>query len=91
MSVGDPDNLAESEMQPGAVWEYVQGDFDTLPDFAHLAPNATGLSENVSIDGESEISLFQQSANFRPDDTQALGDFGVRFSGFLKIPQDGTW
>ena len=94
---GRPQELApsvaadEAELVQGAVYEYLQGDFETLPDFAQITPNGTGLLPSISIDGESEMTLFQNGRNFRPDETQALGDFAVRFSGYLKVPQDGTW
>lgn len=86
-----PDANIEGELLQGAVFEYVQGDYETVPNFSHLVPNATGIAPLLSIDGESELALFQSGSNFRPDDSQALGDFGVRFTGYLKVPVDGTW
>ena len=86
-----PDASLEAELKQGVVFEYLQGDFDRIPHFSQLVPNATGTTTAISVDGESELALFQREPNFRPDDTQGLGDFACRFSGFLRIPMDGTW
>ncbi|KAI9021183.1 PA14 domain-containing protein [Hyaloraphidium curvatum] len=81
----------EAELRQGLVYEYIQGEFETLPNFSQIVPNATGVVSSIAIDGETELTQMQREPNFRPNELLALGDFAVRFSGFLKVPQDGTW
>ena len=61
---------------PGLAWEYWEGDFTVVPDFASLGePLARGVSENLDI-----------KAIERRDDAYA-----IRFDGFVEVPETGLY
>lgn len=71
--------LATTATKPGLRWELVDGNWFAL--FSHL--NLPAVMPAKAI-GETEKF---------PDVSMRVGDgpFGVRYSGFIKIPADGVW
>ncbi|KAJ3058554.1 hypothetical protein HK102_010443, partial [Quaeritorhiza haematococci] len=87
-----------AEWVPGVKFEYFQGQFDMLPDFLQLGdPTSTGIARNLSIDQFTELSLFDTERGKHSDfgatgaNIVEMGNFAVRFTGQLKVPQTGRW
>lgn len=59
----------------GLFFEYFEGKWDQLPEFKSLKPLKTGITDDFSV---SDLAI-------RKD------HFGIRFTGFIDIPEDGLY
>jgi len=62
-------------VQPGLVFEYFEGLWSKLPDFPTLSSVKTGVAKTLSLDGV----------------TDAKSRFGLRFTGYLRVPKTDVY
>lgn len=70
--------VAAVDFRPGTAglqYEYVEGDFQDLPDFEALSPRASGIAKSVSLAG----------IPVRED------HFALRFRGYFQAPEAGVY
>lgn len=77
-------------LEPGILFEYYKGEFDTLPEFSALEePASRGVLNSISINPSTEIATFDRA--LQANRSSESGNFAVRFTAQLKIPYAGIW
>ncbi len=72
----------ELSLESGILFEYYQGQFDTLPEFQALPePNSVGIMNTISVNATTEPILFSKNKS-----SEGVGNFAVRMTGYLYIP-----
>lgn len=59
----------------GLLYEYFEGNWDQLPDYKNNKPLKTGIANDFSV---SDLAVQKNH-------------FGIRFTGFIDIPEDGLY
>ncbi|MGA2585501.1 MAG: alpha-L-fucosidase [Candidatus Aminicenantales bacterium] len=49
---------ADIDLKPGALYNYYEGDWDNIPDFAKLRPAGTGVSSAVDLSGKKRKEYY---------------------------------
>lgn len=64
-----------SKLNPGLSYAYYEGNWSGIPDFTKLTPKKTGVTIDFSV-GDLAVSK---------------NNFGVRYTGFIEITEDGMY
>ena len=84
-SIAPPQKDSADNLENGVIFQYFKGDFTQVPEFAHLTPDAIGITPSLVLDSFSEVSFCKNT------DLQPEGNFALELSCFIQIPFAATW